>query len=144
MYVNGIALLTTVSRNLQYRTADPIIGKKGKEEYTRALNNILTIYKKAGFMITRIHADSEFKSLENEFKHEMELKFNFTGSKEHVPEAERNSRIIKERVRAAFHQLPYKKIPKVMTHILVMESTKNLNFFSFHQKEESKAILVQE
>ena len=34
MYVNGIAFLTTVSRNLQYRTAEPIIGKKGKEEYT--------------------------------------------------------------------------------------------------------------
>jgi hypothetical protein len=34
MYVNGIAFLTTVSRNLQYRTAEPIIGKKGKEVYT--------------------------------------------------------------------------------------------------------------
>ena len=86
-------------------------------------------------MITRIHADNKFKSLENEFKHEMELKFNFTSAKEHIPEAERNNRIIKERVRAAFHRLPYKKIPKVMTHILVMEST---------NREESQAILVQE
>jgi hypothetical protein len=80
-------------------------------------------------MVTRIHADNKFKSLEYEFKHETELKFNFTSAKEHVPEAERNNRIIKERVRAAFHRLPYKKLPKVMTQILVMESTKKLNFF---------------
>jgi hypothetical protein len=62
-------------------------------------------------------------------KHEMELKFNFTSAKEHVPEAEHNNRIIKERVRIAFHRLLYKKMPKIMTQILVMESTKKLNFF---------------
>jgi hypothetical protein len=108
MYVNGIAFLTTVARNLQYRSAEPIIGKKGKEVYTRALKNKLTIYKKAGFMVTRFHADNEFKSLEHEFKDEMELRFNFTSAKE----TERNNRIIKERVRAGFHRLPYNKDTK--------------------------------
>jgi hypothetical protein len=104
MYVDGIAFLTTVSRNMQYRTAEPIGGRKGKETYTRALKNILIINKKAGFMVSRIHADNAFKSLEHEFKHKMELKFNFSCAKEHVHEAERNNRIIKECATAAFHR----------------------------------------
>ena len=36
---------------------------------------------------------------------------------EHVPEAERNNRVIKERFRAAFHRLPFKKMPKIMVKI---------------------------
>jgi hypothetical protein len=64
MYVDGIAVLTTVSRNVQCRTAEPTIDKKEKEVYTRALKNVLNIYKKAGFIVTRIHADNKFKSLE--------------------------------------------------------------------------------
>ena len=56
-----------------------------------------------------------------------EIKFNFTSAKEQVPEAERNNRIIKERVRAGFHRLPYKTIPKLMTQILVMDSKSSIN-----------------
>ena len=37
---------------------------------------------------------------------------NYTNAQEHVPQAERNNRTIKERIRAALHRLPYKKIPK--------------------------------
>jgi hypothetical protein len=73
-------------------------------------------------MVTRMHADHTFKSLEHEFKHEMELKFNFSSAKDHLPEAERNNRIIKERVRAAFHRLPYKRIPKIMTRVCYLWS----------------------
>ena len=54
---------------------------------------------------------------------------NFTNPQEHVPEAERNNRIIKERVRATCHRLPFSQLTKTMTKILVMKLTKKLNFF---------------
>jgi hypothetical protein len=54
---------------------------------------------------------------------------NFANPQGHVPEAERNNQVIKERVRATYHQLPYKQMTKTMTKILVMDSAKKLNFF---------------
>ncbi len=58
-----------------------------------------------------------------------EVSANYANPQEHVPEAERNNRVIKERFRAAFHRLPFLKIPKIMIKILTMECAKKLNFF---------------
>jgi hypothetical protein len=38
-------------------------------------------------------------------KDDLGVPMNFTNALDHVPEAERNNRTIKERVRAAYHQL---------------------------------------
>jgi len=46
-----------------------------------------------------------------------------------VPEAEQNYRTIKERIRATFHRLPYKAIPRKMVRYLVMDCTHKLNMF---------------
>jgi hypothetical protein len=57
------------------------------------------------------------------------VKMNYANPQEHVPEAERNNRVIKERFCAAFHCLPLKMIPKIMVKFLTMESVKKQNFF---------------
>jgi hypothetical protein len=57
------------------------------------------------------------------------IDMNIANPQEHVPEAKRNNRVIKERVRVTYHRLPYKQITKTMTKILVMDSAKKLNFF---------------
>ena len=54
---------------------------------------------------------------------------NFANAQEHVPEAERNNRVIKERVRATYHRLPYRHLTRTLVKILVTESAKKLNFF---------------
>ena len=54
---------------------------------------------------------------------------NFSNPQEHVPEAERNNCVIKERVRAGYHRLPYTRLTRLMIKILVTESAKKLNFF---------------
>ena len=53
-------------------------------------------------------------------KDKLDIDMNYTSGDEHVPEAERNNRMIGERIRAAYHNLPYMKIPKVMLHYLGM------------------------
>jgi hypothetical protein len=58
-----------------------------------------------------------------------QVTMNYANPQEHVPEAERNNRVIKERYRASFHRLPVKKIPKVMVKSLTIECAKKLNFF---------------
>jgi hypothetical protein len=52
------------------------------------------------------------------------INYNLALPNEHVPEAERNIRVIKERIRATFHSLPFKAIPAVFIKELASESAK--------------------
>ena len=62
-------------------------------------------------------------------QNDLDVHINFSNAHNHVPEAKRNNWTIKERVRAAFHQLPYKAIPWLMIRHLAMEQTAKLNYF---------------
>ena len=61
----------------------------------------------AGFIITTILCDNEFQSLMSELADVYNVHTNYANPQEHVPEAERNIRVIKERFRATFHGLPF-------------------------------------
>jgi hypothetical protein len=126
--VNGMLFLTTVSKNLFYRTAQ-YVESKSISRFKEALKEIIMIYNKAGFKIKEIRSDNEFRPLQESLSNDFGIGMNFANPQEHVPEAERNNRVIKERVRATYHRLPYKQITKTMTKILVMDSAKKLNFF---------------
>jgi hypothetical protein len=65
----------------------------------------------------------------DEVKDDLNIEMNFTDAQDHVPEAERNNRTIKERIRAAYHRLPFKAIPRIMIHYLAMVQTSQLNLF---------------
>jgi hypothetical protein len=99
------------------------------QAYRSVLDNVFSIYNRAGFQITIINCDNEFQPLVHELQDVYNVSMNYTNPQEHVPEAERNNRVIKERFRSAFHRLPFKKVPKIMVKILAMESDKKLNFF---------------
>jgi hypothetical protein len=129
MKINGVPFLTTVSRNIMYRTAE-WIPSQTTLSYRSVLDNVFRIYNKAGFKIATINCDNEFQPLMAELQDVYNVTMNYANPQEHVPEAERNNRVIKERFRAAFHRLPYKKIPKIMVKILTMECAKKLNFFA--------------
>jgi hypothetical protein len=75
-----------------------------------------------------LSCDREYIPLINEIQEEFNITPNYPSAQEHVPEAERNNRVIKERMRAVFHSLPFKAIPKIMIKFLAMECTKKLNY----------------
>ena len=127
MKVNGIPFLTTISRNIMYRTAE-WVQNQTPQAYRSVLDNVFSKYNHAGFRITTIHCDNEFQPLMAELKDVYTVTINFSNPQKHVPEAERNNRVIKEQFRASFHRLPYNKLPKTMIKILVMECAKKLNF----------------
>jgi hypothetical protein len=60
---------------------------------------------------------------------EFGIQVNYASPQEHVPEAEHNNRVIKERIRATYHCLPYDRLPRIMVKVLVNDSAKKLNFF---------------
>ena len=129
MKVNGLVFLTTISRNLYYRTAQ-FIAHETIQEYKTALTSVINCYNKGGFRVARIHADNEFRPLLEPLQEEFRIEMNFANPQEHVPDAERNNRTIKERVRATYHRLPYQTLTRNMVKVLVQDSAKKLNFSS--------------
>jgi hypothetical protein len=88
-------------------------------EYYRALDQIPRHYNRAGFVVRTIHCDGEFRGMMEKVD-DLDVDMNFTNAQDHVPKAERNNRTIKERIRAAYHRLPYKAIPLIMINYLAM------------------------
>ena len=65
----------------------------------------------------------------DEIKDDLGVSINYTGIDKLVPEAECNNRTIAERIRVAYHHLPYKIISKIILRYLAMACTKQLNIF---------------
>ena len=130
VYVNKIPFLTTISRKLQYRTCNHIKQQGTKSDsFLAALDDVLRIYNKNGYLITTIFTDQEFIPLLQPLQDEDSVDLNPASAKEHVPEIERSNRVIKERVRACYHRLPFKQMPKAMVIAMVEDCTYKTNFF---------------
>ena len=98
MYVNEW-MLTAIDRTIKYQSLVPIETRQHKE-YFCALDEILQYYNNAGFVITEIHCEGEYCGMMNEVMDDLDVKMNFMNAQDHVPEAERNNWMIKERIQA--------------------------------------------
>jgi hypothetical protein len=56
-------------------------------------------------------------------------RLNLAAANKHVPEIERPIRMVKERIHAVRHSLPFERIPKVMTIHMVLHVVEILNYF---------------
>ena len=128
MFINECAMLTSIDRTVRFRALIPI-ENRDQDEYFRAIDVIFRKYNKAGFLIVRIQCDGEYKAMMSKVQDDLDIVMNYTNASDHVPEAERNNRTIKERFRAEYHRLPYKAIPRIMIRTLAMECTRKLNLF---------------
>ena len=98
-------------------------------EIYAGIDKIFRFYNRAGFTIRTIHCDGEFQPLLEKVADELGIVMNYATANEHVPEAERNNRTIQERIRATYHLLPYRALPKVLIRYLAMVSAFQLNLF---------------
>ena len=128
LFINGLPFLSTISKKIKYRTIE-WLPNRTPSAYRSAFDKVFRIYNKAGFTITYVHADQEFKPIFNDIQDDLGITLNSASAQEHVPEAERNNRTIKERFRAMYHRLPYTNLPKVMIKYGAMEAAAKLNYF---------------
>jgi hypothetical protein len=128
MYVNKCGFMTTIDQTIHFRSALPIKNDTD-EEYYHVLDMVLRLYNSAGFHIKTIHCNGEFRVMMDKVKDNLGLRMNFMNTLDHVPEAERNNRIIKERVLVAYHRLPYKALPRQLLWYLVQTQASQLNLF---------------
>jgi hypothetical protein len=120
--------MTTLDQTIRFRSATPIKNRM-HEEYYCVLDMVLRVYHSAGFHIKTIHCDGEFCAMMEKVKDNLGVRMNFTNALDHVPETERNNRTIKEWVRAAYHRMPYKALPRTLIWYLVTTQASQLNLF---------------
>ena len=111
LYIQGIPFLATISKHIKFLTIIPI-ASRSKALLCDAFDQTFRIYNTAGFQISKLHVDPEFKVLEDVMTDDSNtIKMVYVPAQQHVPEIERAIRVIKERYSAMYHQLPYKAIP---------------------------------
>jgi hypothetical protein len=109
MYVNNIAMLVSISRNIRFATVEALADKSGKNLMT-AIKSIVRLYRLAGFQVRRVLMDGEFTKIRDALS-DIGILYNETGRDEHVGEVERFIRTLKERIRAVYNTLPFTTMP---------------------------------
>ena len=128
IFVNGIPFMATIGYPMYYRTCDRVEDKKA-DTYYEAIDKVLRVYNKGGYRVKTIECDEEYRPLFEKIEDELGIEMNYANPQDHVPQAERNNRTIKECVRTGIQRTPYATIPKVMIQALVETSASKLNMF---------------
>ncbi|KAG7361119.1 hypothetical protein IV203_036219 [Nitzschia inconspicua] len=113
MFVNKIPFLLTVSCNLRFVTITDISNRQ-LATVEKELQKVVRLYELHGFRITSMLCDPEFEELRSVFP-----LLNPCSADEHVPEAERMVRTLKDRIRSVYVTLPFRHIPRLMVKRLV-------------------------
>ena len=96
---------------------------------TSLVESILKLYQQAGFQVTEVSTDHEFKPVLQVLQDNgWSFAPNLANAQEHVPEAECNNHIFKEHICATYHGIPYKMLSQTVICYMVMEATAKLNY----------------
>ena len=93
---------------------------KGFPYLTTILLSVIAFYKVKGFNVKDVFSDSECKSMEDTILEEGRADMIVAAMREHVPEAEVNIKVVKERARSTIHGMPYKRLPRNFKRELVL------------------------
>ena len=85
IYINRVAFLVAIDKQIRYRS---IIHVKDQDtsEFFKCLDQILRLYNSAGFTITTIHADNEFKPLMERVKDDLNVDMNYANPGDTISE----------------------------------------------------------
>ena len=127
IYVDSEAFLHAIDRKIKGKALVPLgtMQKAKAADLIKGLKAIIKEYNRLGVKITMIHADNEFRSIEQEVDDNFEIPFNFSNPDEHVGDIERSNRVLEERFRTEYHHLPYLLLPVQMIRELLARITKN-------------------
>jgi hypothetical protein len=127
MFVNKVAFLVTISHDIKFGTVEHINSRR-HDVVLAAVGRVKAVYAMRGFKLKRCHADYELESMRTDMT-DMGIALNTTSENEHEPVIERYIRTVKERTRATWNVLPFKKIPVGMVIEIVKGSVMWLNTF---------------
>jgi hypothetical protein len=106
MFIDGLGFMITSSRGVKF-TASEYIPTRSKSNLANSLKKVFKIYTQRGFTIQNALMDREFECLRDNLRG---ITLNTTAASEHVPEIERQIRVIKERARDIWSTLPFNRV----------------------------------
>ena len=86
------------------------------------------LYNCTGFLIRVEHCDKQFESIANKIESELHIHMNCAATQDHVGEAKRNNRTIKECFRCVSHSIPFTRMPPAVIEALAKCCTQGLNY----------------
>ena len=101
MFVNRIPFLTSISRNLKFTIAETLQNRT-TSQLVQCVTNVKALYAKRGFNVSTALMDGEFVPMSTALL-KMGVLLNIASVSEHVPDIERQHRVIKEQSRACRH-----------------------------------------
>jgi len=125
-FVNKVPYLMTISRNIKFMTIG-LLKNRSTNNIFNQLKDVTDYYRTRGFNITTMLMDPEFERLRQKLL-TIQVQLNCASKNEHVPDVERQIRVLKERVRATRHTLPFKNITNLMLHELINFCAMWINF----------------
>ncbi len=108
--VDGTAFLVTLSRRIKFITMEHVPVWTAIS-LSKHITHVLQVYEHAGFRVRMTLMDGEFEKVQDLIPH---VECNTTAAKEHISEAERAIRTIKERTWGLVATLPFQHIPRSM------------------------------
>jgi len=155
MFCNRKPFLVTLSRNILFQPLQSFhriskVNKKsnrvtyqhGKRDIVAGINKVLHMYGGPGINIENVHADNEFAKIRDDINSNLIC----CAVNEHVERIERRIRLIKERNRYYWLNLPYAKAPKVMIDENLFDINEWLNAYPKNNgisRKYSPAAIVQ-
>ena len=130
LHVNKIPFLMSISKDIHYGTVDALDDMK-IPTLEKTINKIFRLYRLRGFNVVTIHVDIQFKSIRD--RKILTVHVNVVSRGEHVPEAERFIRVIKERARCYYAMLPYGRLPRMMVIHMLKTVVFYINAFVWRQ-----------
>ena len=97
---------------MYYRTCSKIPNTTS-EAYYKVIDKVFRMYNKGGYTIKRIECDGEYEPLMEKVQDDLDIEMNYANPGDHVPQAERNNRTIKECIRTALQRISYRTIVMV-------------------------------
>ena len=122
-YAQKIPFLHTASRKVKFLTGTQT-SSRSKHNMLHELRRVLQLYHNRGFIVTNIHADSEFEYIREDIR---PIELTTTAANEHVGDIERSIRTMKEGIKCIVRSLPFKRYTKLMLNRLVTYVLRNRN-----------------
>ncbi len=109
-FVDGTVFLLTVARRIKFVMAEHLPVRTAVS-LRKHMKRVLDVYRRAGFRVRTISMDGKLEKLKPLMP---SVECNTTAAKEHVSEAKRTIRTLKERTRGLLATLPFDNTPRRM------------------------------
>ena len=102
MYMENEIYLTGIGLPIRFRSCVMLVSERADNIY-KGIDKFFRTYNKNSYRVKKLLYDGQLKLFFEKVKDNLRVEMNYTNAQDHVPEAERNNRTIKDAVRTAFH-----------------------------------------